>query len=226
MVSHDLRNPLNSLKLILYSLERTSGGEEARFQRPLELARRQIARMLNLVNRLLEPIKTEGAIEKPQLEEFDLAELVREVVEDAEPEITAASCLLKLDMGPVKGLWDRFDLQRVLTYLLSNASKYAPGSTIIIRLRAEPGVARMSIQDDGPGIDPDQHEMIFRRFVTAGSSHAKRESLGLGLYIARRIVEAHGGVIEVESEVGKGTTFIMTLPTKTVTVPLWPLVHG
>ena len=68
--------------------------------------------------------------------------------------------------------------------------------------------------------------MIFRRFVTAGSSHAKRESLGLGLYIARRIVEAHGGVIEVESEVGKGTTFIMTLPTKTVTVPLWPLVHG
>jgi signal transduction histidine kinase len=80
-----------------------------------------------------------------------------------------------------------------------------------------PGLARLTVQDSGPGIALGAQEMIFRRFVTAHSSDGKRDSLGLGLYIARRVVEAHQGQIEIKSEVGKGATFIVTLPIRTAT---------
>jgi signal transduction histidine kinase len=226
MVSHDMRTPLNSMNLILYSLEKITEGGDARFQRPLATAHQQVARILNLVNRLLEPMKTEGFFEQPRLEDFDLGGLVKEVVESAAPEIQAANCLLELDIEAVKGRWDKFRVERVLTNLVSNAIKHAPGTTIIIRLQAKPGIARLSVQDHGPGIAEEDREMIFRRFVTAGSPQAKRESLGLGLYIARRIVEAHDGQIVVESEIGRGATFIVTLPIRTMTARLSSPSHG
>jgi signal transduction histidine kinase len=117
-----------------------------------------------------------------------------------------------LELESVWGRWDSFRLERVLVNLLSNALKYAAGTTIRIRLEGQPGIARLTIQDNGPGIAPEDREAIFRRFETANSDKGKRETLGLGLYIARRIVQAHGGELTVESELGKGATFIVILP--------------
>lgn len=214
MVSHDMRTPLSGVRLSLYALDKIAEGGDARFKRPLASAHRQVARILGLVERLLEPMRMEGSSERLQLEVFDLAALVKEVAEGMAPQMEDADCSLSLDLEPVKGCWDRFRLERVLTNLLSNAARYARGTTIAIRLQAEPGVARLSVQDHGPGIAAEDREVIFRRFERAGASGARREGLGLGLYIARRIVEAHGGTIVVDSEVGKGATFIVTLPIK------------
>jgi len=105
-------------------------------------------------------------------------------------------------------------LERVL-----NQSSQQRGATIIIRLRAGRDAAHLSVQDHGPGIAPEDTGAIFKRFERARASETKRESLGLGLYIARRIVEAHGGTIVAHSNVGTGTTFLVTLPITTVASP-------
>jgi signal transduction histidine kinase len=215
MVSHDMRSPLNSLKLSLYALERISEDADARFKRPLAAAHRQIGRILDLIERLLEPMKNEDFGDNLQLENFDLAILTQEVVEGMTAEIEAAGCPLKTDLSPVTGFWDRFRLERAVTNLLSNAVKYGRGTAITIRLAAEPGAAGLSIHDEGPGIAAEDHEAIFKRFERATSSGVKREGLGLGLYIARRIVEMHGGTIVIDSELGKGATFVVTLPITT-----------
>src|SRR5262249_22491651 len=84
--------------------------------------------------------------------------------------------------------------------------------TIRIQLEARSDVARLTVRDNGPGIAAEDREAIFGRFETAKSDKQRRETLGLGLYIARRIVESHGGQLTLESEVGKGANFIVILP--------------
>ena len=224
MVSHDMRSPLQSVKLSLYALERFAEDAEPRVGRSLAIANRQIERILSLVNRLLEPMKMEGRRQELQLAEFDLATLVKASAEAMTPEADEAGCALELDLESVRGRWDGFRLERVIINLLSNAIKYAGGSKIHIGLEGRSDVACLTVQDDGPGIAREDRETIFRRFETANSDPGKRETLGLGLYIARRIVEAHRGQITVESDVGKGATFVVILPIMTqslrVSVPI------
>jgi len=212
MVSHDMRSPLNSIKLSLYAIKGFAEESDPRVRRPLAIANQQIERILGLVNRLLEPMKMESRSQELQLADFDLATLVKASTETIAPETEEAGCQLELDLQSVRGRWDAFRLERVLINLLSNAIKYARGTTIRIGLEARSDAARLIIQDNGPGIAAEDREAIFRRFETANSDRGKRETLGLGLYIARRIVEAHGGQLTVESEVGKGATFIAILP--------------
>ena len=212
MVSHDMRSPLNSIKLCLYAIKGFAEESEPKVRRPLAIANQQIERILSLVNRLLEPMKMESRGHELQLADFDLAALVKASTEAIAPEIEQAGCHVELDLESVTGRWDRFRLERVLINLLSNAIKYAPRSTIRIRLHGNSDVARLTVQDDGPGIAARDREVIFRRFETATPGGGKRETLGLGLYIARRIVESHGGQLTVESEVGKGATFTAVLP--------------
>jgi signal transduction histidine kinase len=219
MVSHDMRSPLGGVKLSLYLLEKFAGEADPQFKRQLASANRQIARILSLVDRLLEPMRMEGSNEALKLEMFDLAALVTEIVEGMAPQIEEANCSLELNLEPTWGYWDKFRLERVLTNLLSNAAQYARGAAIIIRVRAERDIAWLSVQDHGPGIAAEDIEGIFKRFERARSSEGKRESLGLGLYIARRIVEAHGGTIGAQSDVGRGTTFLVTLPITTAAAP-------
>jgi len=220
MVSHDMRSPLNSIKLSLYAIRGFVEESEPRVRRPLTVANQQIERILSLVNRLLEPMKMESRGQELQLADLDLATLVKASTEAIGPETDEAGCQVELDLEPVRGHWDGFRLERVLINLLSNAIKYAPGTTIRIRLEASSDVARLTVQDDGPGIAAEDREAIFKRFETANLDKGKRETLGLGLYIARRIVEAHGGQLTVESEVGKGATFIAILPIITESPPV------
>jgi signal transduction histidine kinase len=212
MVSHDMRSPLNSIKLSLYALKSFADESEPRVRRPLAIANQQIERILSLVNRLLEPMKMEGGNHQLELADFDLATLVKASADAMAPEIQEAGCQMQLDLESVRGRWDGFRLERVIINLISNAIKYAPGTTIQIKLESLSDVIRLSVQDHGPGIAGEDREMIFRRFETANSEKSKRQTLGLGLYIARRMVEAHGGQLMVESEPGKGATFIVILP--------------
>ena len=138
--------------------------------------------------------------------------LVREVVDQLEPELAAARCTVTIDCpAPITGLWDGPRLEQVLTNLLANALKFGPGQPIEIGLRRDGERAVVSVTDHGIGIDPARRPYIFDRFERAVSA-ASYGGLGLGLYIARSIVVAHGGTIEVASEPGRGATFTVVLP--------------
>jgi signal transduction histidine kinase len=115
--------------------------------------------------------------------------------------------------GPVIGTWDRQRLEQVVHTLLSNAMKFGAGSPIEVTIESSDGVARLAMQDHGIGIAPEDQERIFRQFERAVSVR-HYGGFGVGLWIARQIVEAHGGTIRVESESGAGARFIVELPKK------------
>jgi signal transduction histidine kinase len=111
----------------------------------------------------------------------------------------------------VPGLWDRARLEQVVTNLLSNAVKYGRGQPIEVAVMGADDRARLVVRDQGIGIAPEHLSRIFERFERAVSAH-NYGGLGLGLYIVRQIVEAHGGAIHVTSTPGEGSTFVVDLP--------------
>jgi len=110
--------------------------------------------------------------------------------------------------------WDPSRLEQVVTNLMTNAAKFGAGKPIEIRIERLDGTARLAVTDHGIGIDPARRPYVFDRFERAVPS-SRYGGLGLGLYIARSIVVAHGGTIAVDSEPGAGSTFTVTLPCTT-----------
>ena len=147
-----------------------------------------------------------------ETEEVDLAEIVRAVVERCGPQAQSAGCALIVDAEKeVKGRGDRTRLDQVVSNLVGNSIKYGAGQPIRTTLHAVEGVALLRVEDRGIGIRPEDTARLFARFARAVSSNSYG-GLGLGLYIARQIVEAHGGTIDVASEVGQGSTFTVRIP--------------
>jgi signal transduction histidine kinase len=107
---------------------------------------------------------------------------------------------------------DPMRLGQVFDNLINNASKYAPGSKVVIKLFEDGGNARIDINDNGPGIDEGHLEKIFQQFYRVPETRMSVRGSGLGLYICRKIIVAHDGLISAESNKGKGTTFHITLP--------------
>jgi signal transduction histidine kinase len=186
---------------------RCAGGES------LGDARRATGDRLNhLVDGLLDVSRIETGRLPLALAEVDLGEVVRDVVERFEPELTRAGCPVSIrGDASVMGRWDRSRLDQVVTNLLANAVKFGLGKPIEIVLEEHAGVARLVVRDHGIGIDEDEQPRIFERFTRAVSS-SNYGGLGLGLYISRCIVEAHGGRIGVLSERASGSTFTVELP--------------
>ena len=155
---------------------------------------------------------------QPQVEVFPLAELVQDVVMQCGPEaerreITLRAVLPEAGGAPVQA--DIGLIERVLSNLLDNALHYTPpGGTVEVRLASADGVARVEVADTGVGIPPDQLPHVFDRFYRASAARTREngDGAGLGLAIAQRIVDLHGGTIGVESAVGEGTRFAFTLP--------------
>jgi signal transduction histidine kinase len=135
---------------------------------------------------------------------------VREVVDRFSDEGRAGSFALDLD-GEVIGEWDRFRIDQVVTNLVSNAVKYGQGKGVEIEVVRDGGTARLSVRDHGIGIDPVQQARIFGRFERA-VSRENYGGFGLGLWIVRQIVEAHGGAIRLASAPGEGASFTVELP--------------
>jgi signal transduction histidine kinase len=111
----------------------------------------------------------------------------------------------------IVGVWDRLRMEQVISNLLSNAIKYGSGKPVEIDLTTRDGQALVHVIDHGIGIEPQHQQKIFQRFERAGATHAYA-GLGLGLWIARQIVDASGGSISVASEPGRGSTFTVALP--------------
>jgi signal transduction histidine kinase len=218
VASHELNTPLTSLKLQVQSLTRTLARGDTTVLTPEKVARtaertdRQLRRLSRLVSDLLDVSRIHANKLKLMLEPVDLRELVADVVDRTSAEFTRAG--VRLDIAPspkIVGLWDRSRLEQVLINLLSNALKYGAGKPVRVEVKWDGERARLAVVDQGLGLREEDRARIFERFERAISAN-EASGLGLGLYIAREVVQAHGGDISVESRLGEGSTFAVTLP--------------
>jgi len=216
VASHELRTPMTSLVLSLQTLERSLRLDDALDQRATDraMSRALLAggRLSRLIQDLLEVSRTATGRLPLELDEVELGTIVREVAERFDPELARARCSLSIrGDAPVVGRWDASRLDQVVTNLLSNAVKFGAGQPIEIRYREQDRIAWLTVRDHGIGIASIEQARVFERFGRAVPSR-HYGGLGLGLYIARSIVEAHGGKIAVSSAPGAGSTFTVELP--------------
>ncbi len=216
VATHELKSPLAGLSLLLELLARLARGRDAipvaELMPRLENARRQVNRMVRLVGNLLDLGRIRNGRLDLVLERFDLAPVVSEVAESFREQARLQGSPLEISAGSsVEGAWDRLRMEQVITNLVSNAIKYGAGTPVRVSLERRADAARIVVADDGLGIPLEHQERIFEPFERAEEGY-RAESLGLGLYITREIVHAHGGAIGVASEPGKGAAFRVDLP--------------
>ena len=220
VASHELRTPITSLLLQLDVFTRHAQPAQP-VNGPTELAqfatraRRQLGKMERLVEELLDVSRMGVGKLLLTKETVDLASVVREVADSLSEDLRRAGCRLEiLSAGVVAGEWDRLRLGQVVENLLRNALTYGAGKPIELVVQGDGhGGAMLSICDHGIGIEKSLQERVFLRFERGGSGK-HYGGLGLGLYIAQQIVEAHHGTMRLESELGQGATFRVDLPAK------------
>ena len=220
LASHELRAPLTSLLMALQLLAKhpPSATPDVNFQTTIRLALRQGQRLRVLVNDLLDVGRAQQNKLQLNLAPVDLGELVASTIEVLQ--VDAPSPRIALDRGsePLVVMADTIRLEQVITNLLTNAIKYAPHTQRIdVHLQhvegASGGEAEIQVRDYGPGISAADLPQIFTRyFQSAQSGTAAVDGLGLGLFITKELVTAHGGSISAASVVGQGTTFTVRLP--------------
>ncbi|KYF84398.1 histidine kinase, partial [Sorangium cellulosum] len=217
IVSHDLRNPLNTIaitaSLLRSDLLQRKDGEEDDAVQLVDRMDRGIQRMTRLIEDLLDASRIEAGrlVVSPRVERGGA--LVREALEAAASLAEAKGC--RVTQGPLDAglevLADRDRVLQVFSNLLGNALKFTPkGGVVSVSLCRVADLARFSVADTGPGIPPEHQPHLFDRYWKA--SQESRTGAGLGLYIARGIVEAHHGTVAVESTLGHGTTIHFSLP--------------
>jgi signal transduction histidine kinase len=216
IASHELRTPLTALLLHiqteLRNLRRTGSDEHKEAIQRLQTTQRMTLRLGNLIGELLEVSRIIWDRLQPEREDVDLAALVQESLARQEQQLQTARCSVHLEVeGSVRGHWDRGRLDRVLDNLIGNAAKYGAGKPIEVRLRGGKEHVRLEVRDHGIGIEPADQARVFERFERA-VSRRQYGGFGLGLWISRKIVEAHGGSISLMSEPGAGSTFSVELP--------------
>jgi PAS domain S-box-containing protein len=216
MVTHDLKTPLTSIKG-LAQLNRRRGIYSERY---LDEIISQSDHLERLINDLLDVARLEAGRLELDVHPVDLVALARSSVAQVQATTNAHSISFDAATPSLLGSWDGDRVKQVVLNLLTNAVKYSPnGGSIRVRVEPLDGHARLSVSDSGIGIPEDALGRLFSRFYRVESTLAGGEGLGLGLYISRSLVEAHGGQIVAESTVGVGSTFTITLP---CTVPASP----
>jgi signal transduction histidine kinase len=216
IVAHDMRSPLSALALRNTLLERGRYG----ILPPAVLGelRKNDATMkalLKLINDFLDFARLEGAGLKLEREEANLGELVRVTLDDLRPLADAREIQITFNdpREPVTVKGDRNRLVQVLANLVSNAIKFTPtGGRIDVELRPGADSVEVGVRDDGSGIPAEAIPTLFDRFTRVDPSPDRTASTGLGLMIAKQIVEAHGGRIWVHSQLGQGSEFCFCVP--------------
>ncbi len=216
IAAHDLRGPIANIQMALQYLtdpEVSISPEESTFF--LESISKQANYMLELINDLLDVSQIEAGRLELQLELLHLGDFLTEAVHwHAGLAAAKQTSVVLADRPDVVLHADPARLRQVVDNFLSNAVKYGPlGGTVTVRAEQWGQYWRISVQDEGPGIREEEREQLFQYFGRLSSKPSGGErSTGLGLAIARRVVEAHGGTVGVESEMGHGSTFWFTLP--------------
>jgi len=223
VASHELRTPLSALQLQIQALLQPPRRSPQAVLSPeqikakLEMAYRQTERLTRLVGELMDVSRITAGRLRLELEEIDLSAVVRDVVGRFGEEASRTHSNVEISaVTPVVGMWDRIRVEQVVANLFTNAFKFGGGRPIDIRVEERGPIGRLVVVDHGIGIASQDVERIFHRYEQAISSRAFG-GLGLGLYIARQIIEAHGGTIRVESQLGAGSTFTIDLPKGAIT---------
>jgi signal transduction histidine kinase len=210
IAAHEIRGPITTIHLAVQSLLERPG--EACVPRLLDAVQRADRRLTRMVDELLDVARIQGGNLQLHLEPMCLGELVREVAARFVGEAALAGSPISVATeGDLAGNWDRLRLDQVITNLLSNAIKFGAGKPVEIRAQSQGGTARLVVRDQGIGIPRDQIERIFDPFERAvpGRNHG---GLRHGRDNVRPIASRHGGAIQVESELGGGSTFTVLLP--------------
>jgi PAS domain S-box-containing protein len=218
IASHELKTPITSLKMQLQMLRMKTKPEQGQLPsteklvKGLDISLDQVERLVVLIEQLLDVARSRAQKLSFHFERADLREIVREAVLRMEEHAQAARCSLLLQAAEeVVGEFDRFRMEQVVTNLLTNAFKYAPGTKVSICVLARRGKATIRVSDTGPGVPLASQAKIFERFERVEMGRHV-SGLGLGLFISRQIVEGHGGSLRVESQPGQGASFIVEVP--------------
>nr|HPL29777.1 ATP-binding protein [Anaerolineae bacterium] len=213
-VSHDLRNPLAGIMGQAQLCERHLA--QAGLERERQRAEAIVAgaqRMNTMIQDLVDAARSESGQLQLSRQQVDLRAFLLGLKE----RLAASLDTARIDVQVAEGLpsvsADRARLERIMTNLWSNALKYsAPGTPVTVSARQEDGLVITSVADRGPGIAPEDLPRLFQRYFRSGTVRERREGVGLGLSITRQLVEAHGGRVWAESQVGIGSTFSFSLP--------------
>lgn len=217
IASHELRTPLSALVLQLAGVQNAIHEAEiqslnAKLIGKVDKAVRATGRLTTLVDSLLDVSRIASGRLQLKPEECDLADVARDMIEREADAARRAGCELRCHVeAPIRGVWDRVRVEQILANLLSNAMKYGPGKPIEVTVATAGDAATIAVQDHGIGVSKADVERIFGRFERAVSMR-HYGGLGLGLYITRQLVDAHGGTIRVTSEPGAGAVFVVELP--------------
>lgn len=214
IASHELKTPLTSLKLQTQMTRRQIVTPDTlspdKMRKQLDYTIQQIDRLNKLVDAMLDISRINTGKLSIKKKVFNFSELLHELIERFAPQFEAVGIHVKTDIAPnVFGNWDSYKLEQVVNNLFSNAIRYSPHRDVTITLRTLNDRAIFNVRDEGMGIAPGNLERIFERFERVSSVTS---GLGLGLYITRQILDLHGATIRAESELGKGSNFIIELP--------------
>ncbi len=215
--AHELNTPLTVLGLQAYYLENAlQRGELGKLspERDREMLRanaREIKRMADLVNDLLEGAMVAAGHLKLRAEEMSLPDVVEQVLRDSEEAVRKSGSAVEIESVPVRGNWDKRKLTFLVKTLVQNALKYGEGQPVQISTSVKEGRARLVVEDRGVGLPEKDQPRAFERF---GRMVRLKSFGGMGqsLYISKAIAEAHGGSIQVKSGPGRGTRFVVELP--------------
>jgi signal transduction histidine kinase len=219
VASHELKTPLTSLRLQTDSLQRAvkkqgfQNLEPERIEKALRVSSRQIESLSNLIDELLDVSRIVNGKLQLHCKRVNLGKLAKDVFELFGEQLGEVRLLSEIVTEDVEGEWDYYRIQQVILNLLSNARKYGEGRPIALHVRRKENVAELRVRDQGAGIPQDLQARIFDRFERgAAEGSSSISGLGLGLYITKEIVNAHGGTIRVESQLGQGAVFTVELP--------------
>nr|BDT29096.1 hybrid sensor histidine kinase/response regulator [Bacteriovorax sp. HI3] len=217
IASHELKTPITSLRLqnqlALRNYEKLDmkAFTSEKLKKIFTNSSKQLDKLTHLIDDLLDATKIRAGTLTVEPVKANFSTLMTEVLDRYSDQLTAMKTI-KIDIQePVMVYCDPFRAEQVVVNLLSNAFKYAPGSNLEVSLKQEGDKAILKIKDEGPGIPKEKLLSVFERFKR-GSNSEHISGLGLGLYIAKQIMDAHRGAIAVESNLGKGTMFIVSFP--------------
>lgn len=215
IASHELKTPLTSAKGYLQILsKRMRTVEDGALKQLVDKSNRYLDKLNNLISDLLDVSKIQSGKLQLTMTQFDIYELVIELVESLQPTISTHTIIIKKNTHRVV-LADRERLEQVLANLIMNAVKYSPESeNVYISLEELEKSLQISVEDTGVGIPEEDIANIFQRFYRVESTAKKFSGMGIGLYISAEIVKRHNGKISVKSIPYKGSTFSFTIPFK------------
>ncbi len=212
--SHELKTPLASMKILSESLIDQPDAPVELYREFMGDINNEIDRLTLVINDLLTLVKTDKGMETLMLSDVELGKIIRKIVATVAPIARKKHITVEYQYRDVTLRADELRMQQLFTNLIDNAIKYSPeNTTITVKLDQTLGNAVVSVSDQGIGIAKEHLPHLFERFYRVDKARSRQAGgTGLGLSIVKQIVEQHGGDIQVKSEQGKGTTFVVSLP--------------